>query len=57
MTPSKTEAARQLPSQGKILNETVQILSVSVSSLRALSQNAVPYAKRAAMPNGEPGRQ
>lgn len=39
MTPSKTEAARQLRSQGKTLKETAQILSVSVSSLtRALSR-------------------
>lgn len=38
MTPSKIEAARQLRSQGKTLNETAQILSVSVSSVtRALS--------------------
>jgi DNA invertase Pin-like site-specific DNA recombinase len=43
MTPSKTEAARQLRSQGKTLKETAQILSVSVSSLtRALSLNDVP---------------
>ncbi|MBT2565098.1 recombinase family protein [Arthrobacter sp. ISL-85] len=39
MTPSKTEAARQLRSQGKTLKEIAQILSVSVSSLtRALSR-------------------
>lgn len=43
MTPSKTEAARQLRSQGKTLKETAQILSVSISSLtRALSRNDVP---------------
>ncbi|WP_350224170.1 recombinase family protein [Pseudarthrobacter sp. fls2-241-R2A-127] len=42
MTPAKTEAARQLRSQGKTLKETAQILSVSVSSLtRALSRNDV----------------
>ena len=44
MTPSKTKAARQFRSQGQTLNETAQILSVSVSSLtRALSQNEFPY--------------
>jgi DNA invertase Pin-like site-specific DNA recombinase len=59
MTPSKTEAARQLRSQGKTLNETAQILSVSVSSLtRALSQNEASYAlKRVAPLKSEPGRQ
>lgn len=46
MTPSKTEAGRQLRNQGKTLKETVQILSVSVSSLtRALTRaDAVPEA-------------
>lgn len=40
MTPTKTETARQLRSQGKTLKETAQILNVSVSSLtRALSRN------------------
>jgi DNA invertase Pin-like site-specific DNA recombinase len=39
MTSSKTDAARQLRSQGKTLAETAQTLSVSISSLtRALSQ-------------------
>jgi DNA invertase Pin-like site-specific DNA recombinase len=43
MTPAKTEAARQLRSQGKTLKETAQILSVSVSSLtRALSRSDLP---------------
>ena len=49
MTPSKTEAARQLRSQGKTLKETAQILSVSVSSLtRALSRSDVPEVASAA---------
>jgi DNA invertase Pin-like site-specific DNA recombinase len=48
MTPSKTEAARQLRSQGKTLKETAQILSVSVSSLtRALSRDDVPEVANA----------
>lgn len=49
MTPAKTEAAKQLRSQGKTLKETAQILSVSVSSLtRALSRNDVPEVADAA---------
>jgi DNA invertase Pin-like site-specific DNA recombinase len=50
MTPSKTEAARQLRSQGKTLKETAQILSVSISSLsRALSRREVPQAASVAV--------
>jgi hypothetical protein len=49
MTPSKTEAARQLRSQGKTLKETAQVLSVSVSSLtRALSREDIPNVMSAA---------
>jgi DNA invertase Pin-like site-specific DNA recombinase len=49
MTPSKTEAARHLRSQGKTSKETAQILSVSVSSLtRALSSDNVPEVESAA---------
>lgn len=49
VTPSKTEAARQLRGQGKTLKETAQILSVSISSLtRAPSRSDVPEVAIAA---------
>jgi DNA invertase Pin-like site-specific DNA recombinase len=50
MTPAKTEAARQLRSQGKTLKETAQILSVSVSECQPCGSCCAHDRTAAALP-------